>query len=154
MSSNTSISAKRARTEQSPATLSSVARGRNHTPVIDGHDAARAVNTSQQLAANLRNCHKELEARDKIIEEKDAEIQALKSERRIQNEVIDALGGNEMLAEALSAEQSRNNSQGSAISDLSHSSQEAKKTTENEKKQEKREDEKDRDDEGEADTTA
>ena len=126
MSSNTTTPAKRPRTEsldkapeQTPATSSSAGRGHNRTPVIHGHDAARAVNTSQQLATNLNNCHRELDAKHKIIEEKDAEIEALKNERRIQNEVIDALGGNEMLAEALSAEQSRNNSQGSG---LSHSS--------------------------------
>lgn len=157
MSSTTSTPAKRARTdslvkatEQSPATPSSAARGQHRSLAIeDGHDANRAISTSKVLGRDLSNCKKALEAKDKIIEEKDAEIEALKTERIIQNEVIDALGGNEMLTEALSAVQSKNNSQESGMSDRS---QEAKKTTE--KTTEKKEDETDRDDQGDADTTA
>ena len=156
MSSNTSSPTKRPRTEsldkateQSPATPSSAARRQHRSPAIEGgHDANRAVNTSKVLATSLSNCKKTLEAKDKIIADKVAEIVDLKNQRKIHLEVISNLGGDELLTEALAAEESRNNSQAS----MSDSSQEAKKTTE--KKQEKREDEKDRDHEGEADTAA
>lgn len=156
MSSTASTPAKRPRTksldkasERSPATPSSAARGQHRSPAIEsGHDANRAINTSKVLATSLSNCKKELKAKDKIIAEKDAEIEDFKNQRKIHLEVISNLGGDELLAEALAAEESRNSSQASSMSD---SSQEAKKTTE---KQERREGEMDRNDEGEADATA
>ena len=161
MSSTTSTPAKRPRTDsldnaivQSPATPSSAARGQHRSPAIEGgHDANRAVNTSKVLATGLSNCKKELEAKDKIIAEKDAEIDDFKSQRKIHLEVISNLGGDELLAEALAAEESRNSSGASSMSD---SSQKARKTAEKKQEKEQKEGEHEVDDNDveEADTTA